>query len=375
MQIDSGFDGGNIDWLGEDESGALRLAIRKDNQSDFYQWFHFRLSGGRGRDCVLAIVNAGGAAYAEGWRGYQAVASYDRRRWFRVPTDYDGTVLTLRHRPERDAVYYAYFAPYSMERHLDLLAWAAERPGVSLTSLGRTLDGQPLDLLTVGEPGEGKRSCWAIARQHPGETMAEWWMEGFIERLLDENDALARRLRERARFHIVPNMNPDGSRRGHLRTNAAGANLNREWHDPTPARSPEVLLVRSHMQATGVDWCLDVHGDEVLPYNFLIGTSGIPSYSTRLAELADGFRRAMMQANPDFQITQGYPETSPGRANMTMCSNWVAERFDCLAMTLEMPFKDTADTPRPEEGWSPARSRRLGAAALDALAAVIDRLR
>jgi murein tripeptide amidase MpaA len=375
MQIDSGFDGGNIDWLGEDESGALRLAIRKDNQSDFYQWFHFRLSGGRGRDCVLAIVNAGGAAYAEGWRGYQAVASYDRRRWFRVPTDYDGTVLTLRHRPERDAVYYAYFAPYSMERHLDLLAWAAERPGVSLTSLGRTLDGQPLDLLTVGEPGEGKRSCWAIARQHPGETMAEWWMEGFIERLLDENDALARRLRERARFHIVPNMNPDGSRRGHLRTNAAGANLNREWHDPTPARSPEVLLVRSHMQATGVDWCLDVHGDEVLPYNFLIGTSGIPSYSTRLAELADGFRRAMMQANPDFQITQGYPETSPGRANMTMCSNWVAERFDCLAMTLEMPFKDTGDTPRPEEGWSPARSRRLGAAALDALAAVIDRLR
>jgi murein tripeptide amidase MpaA len=375
MQIDCGFDAGNIEWLGGGEDGAFRLAIRKDNQSDFYQWFYFRLSGARGHDCALAIVNADGAAYPEGWRGYQAAASYDRRRWFRVPTDYDGTVLTIRHRPERDAVYYAYFAPYAMERHLDLLAWAAERPGVSLSCLGRTLDGQPLDLLTVGAPGEGRRVCWAIARQHPGETMAEWWMEGFLERLLDEDDPLARRLRERAQFHIVPNMNPDGSRRGHLRTNAAGANLNREWHDPTPTRSPEVLLVRGRMQATGVDWCLDVHGDEVLPYNFLIGTSGIPSFSPRLAELADGFRRAMMQANPDFQITQGYPETAPGRANMTMCSSWVAERFGCLAMTLEMPFKDAADAPRPDEGWSPARCRRLGAAALDALAAVIDRLR
>ena len=45
----------------------------------------------------------------------------------------------------------------------------------------------------------------------------------------------------------VPNMNPDGSWRGHLRTNAAGANLNREWAAPSAQRSPEVLLVRAKM--------------------------------------------------------------------------------------------------------------------------------
>lgn len=45
----------------------------------------------------------------------------------------------------------------------------------------------------------------------------------------------------------VPNMNPDGSWRGHLRTNAAGANLNREWAAPSAQRSPEVLLVRTKM--------------------------------------------------------------------------------------------------------------------------------
>lgn len=35
-------------------------------------------------------------------------------------------------------------------------------------------------------------------------------------------------------------MNPDGSWRGHLRTNAAGANLNREWAKPSLETSPEV---------------------------------------------------------------------------------------------------------------------------------------
>jgi murein tripeptide amidase MpaA len=44
-------------------------------------------------------------------------------------------------------------------------------------------------------------------------------------------------------------------------------------------------------------------------------------------------------------------------------------------MTLEQPFKDSAITPDPRFGWSPARCRRLGAATLDALAAVIGDLR
>ena len=44
-------------------------------------------------------------------------------------------------------------------------------------------------------------------------------------------------------------MNPDGSWRGHLRTNATGANLNREWLEPSKERSPEVLAVRSFMDA------------------------------------------------------------------------------------------------------------------------------
>ena len=64
------------------------------------------------------------------------------------------------------------------------------------------------------------------------------------------------------------------------------------------------------------------------------------------------------QQGRDFQIAHGYADTVPGKANLTMCSNWVAESFDCLAMTLEMPFKDTADSPRPQEGWSAPRSRR-----------------
>ena len=375
MKISSAFDGGNITCRECSDPSNIRLEIRHDKDSEFFQWFYFRLSGSKGQACDLKIMNAGAASYPKGWENYRAVASYDRDDWFRVATDYDGKILTIRHRPERDSVYYAYFAPYSMERHHDLLAESLNSPLASLETLGETLDGQEIDLLTIGAAAPEKRVLWAMARQHPGETMAEWWMEGLLERLLDGDDPVARRVREKAVFHIVPNMNPDGSRRGHLRTNAAGINLNREWRRPSREKSPEVYWVRRRMEESGVDFCLDVHGDEAIPYNFIAGPEGVPSFSKRQARLLKAYKDALRRANPDFQLKHGYPANKPGKANLKIAANWIAERFGCLAMTLEQPFKDLAERAPERQGWSPARCRALGRSSLDAVHAVLGELR
>src|SRR5690606_37436997 len=95
--------------------------------------------------------------------------------------------------------------------------------------------------------------------------------------LTDPANPHAHALLAACRFHIVPNMNPDGAFRGHLRTNALGVNLNREWHAPSAERSPEVLCVRERMDETGVAFAMDVHGDEAIPAVFLAGFEGVPS--------------------------------------------------------------------------------------------------
>jgi murein tripeptide amidase MpaA len=43
-------------------------------------------------------------------------------------------------------------------------------------------------------------------------------------------------------------------------------------------------------------------------------------------------------------------------------------------MTLEMPFKDNADAPDADVGWSPDRSAELGSAVLDAFADIMEQL-
>ena len=375
MHISANFDAGNIEVINAEDQTNIQLAIRPDVGGEFFQWFNFRLSGEVGEQYVLNIMNAGKASYLAGWEDYQAVASYDREYWFRLPTSYKDGKLTITAELACESIQIAYFAPYSYERHQDLLAAVQVHPLACVEHLGETLDKRDLTLVKVGNGDSKKRSIWITARQHPGETMAEWLVEGLLNSLLDEDNATAKLLLEKANFYIVPNMNPDGSVRGHLRTNAVGTNLNREWANPSIEKSPEVFHVINKMEETGVDLFYDVHGDEALPYVFLAGSQGTPSYNDRLAHLRDKFSEVLKLASADFQSEFGYDIDAPGTANMTIATHWVAERFDCLANTLEMPFKENANLPFEDTGWSPERSIKLGEASLIAMLAVVDELR
>lgn len=369
IRIDAAFDSGNIEVLAI-EGATARLAIPRDHMSEFRQWFHFRVSGAKGREVTLRIVDLTSSAYPEGWPGYRACVSEDRDFWGRADTTYDkdadGGALTITYTPASDIAWFAYFAPYSMERHHDLVAEAASAEGVTYRHLGTTLDGQPIDCL---EMGEGENQVWLYARQHPGESMAEWWMEGALGCLTDAADPLARRLRQLCTFHVVPNCNPDGSRRGHLRTNAVGTNLNREWHEPSAEKSPEVLAIRNAMDETGVDFAMDVHGDEAIAAVFLAGFEGIPSWTDALGEKFYRYQRILERRTPDFQTAKGYEVSKPGTANLSMSTNQLAERFGACAMTLEMPFKDNDDLPDAAQGWSPERCKLL---ARDCLASLLE---
>ncbi|MDD9889385.1 MAG: M14-type cytosolic carboxypeptidase [Gammaproteobacteria bacterium] len=369
MEISQGFDGGNITVIECEEPSNIQLEIRKDNNSDFYQWFYFRLSGARNRDCTIKILNAGDAAYPDGFKDYRIVYSYDRKEWLRHDSQLEHGVLEFRFTAKKDAVYFSYFAPYSMKRHHDLVASALGHSHCSHELLGKTLDNQDLDLLRFSNGDDAaKKNCWIIARQHPGETMAEWWMEGCIEKLCNKDDPLTQKILANCNVYLIPNMNPDGSRRGHLRTNAAGRNLNREWASPTLELSPEVFLAKEKMNFTGVDFFLDVHGDEALPYCFIAGTEGLKGWNDSKQADLDFYKRRLAEVNPDFQTEKGYPPNLPGKANLTMSTCQTASLHDCLAMTLEMPFKDTTATPNEKYGWSGERSKKLAHSCIQVMA-------
>ncbi|MCD9465605.1 M14-type cytosolic carboxypeptidase [Photobacterium iliopiscarium] len=381
MKIFSNFESGSINVVKAESKDDIQLSIPNDNQSELHQWFHFRLESEAQQPHTITLLDLANSAYPEGWNGYDVVASYDREEWFRIPSEFDGDNLTFTVIPENESMYFAYFAPYNYDRHQDLLHLAQSHYNCRLETLGHTLDNRDVSLLVIGDEHAAdseeapKKKIWVIARQHPGETMAEWFVEGLVQRLLDETDTVGRALLNKAVFYVVPNMNPDGSARGHLRLNAIGVNLNREWQTPSLENSPEVFYVREKMLATGVDMFLDIHGDEAIPFNFVAGSEGIPSYDARLENLENKFKQALLTVTPEFQDEHGYGKDKPGEANLTVASNWVGEQFNCLSYTVEMPFKDHNNQPDSLYGWSPERSIGFGHDTLAAVLAVTDDLR
>ena len=99
----------------------------------------------------------------------------------------------------------------------------------------------------------------------------------------------------------------------------------------------------------------------------LAGFEGIPSWKAEQQAGFDRYKAILARRTPDFQTARGYPVAGAGKANLSMSTNQLAERFGAVSMTLEMPFKDNADLPCAEQGWSPERSKQLGKDCLGAL--------
>ncbi len=228
-----------------------------------------------------------------------------------------GGTLTIQHTAESPILYIAYFAPYSMERHHDLVAQIAECEGVTYRCLGTSLEGQPIDCLEIGT---GDTQVWLYARQHPGESMAEWWMEGALEKLVDPADPHARSLKQKCRFHIVPNMNPDGF------VPRAPAHQFR-WREPQPRmgqsdrRSAAPKCSPSAMRWTkaGSTGRWTSTATKRSPRFSLPGFEGIPSLQARTDRKVQGVRNRACREHPDFQVDLGYAESAPGQRESRRC--------------------------------------------------------
>jgi murein tripeptide amidase MpaA len=367
LQIDADFDGGNIIVQRTAENGA-DLAIRQDSNGPWFQWFYFKVSGGWNQAITLRIMNAGASAYPGGWPGYQACVSTDNETWRRAYTTYQDGVLEIRHEQWTDPTWFAFFAPYDLTRHQTLLDRAA-RGGAQVDVLGQSVDGREIHRIALGA---GPKRVWVVARQHSGETMASWWMEGALDCLLDPKDPVGAALLAAAQVHLVPIVNIDGAFRGNLRGNAAGIDLNRQWHSPDPKTAPEVACVLAAMDKTGCDLSLDVHGDETLPHVFVDGCDQDSVATPAQIAGVRRFEEALLRASPAFQTKVGYPPTYGGDEAAGMCNRALGRRFGAIGLTLEMPFHDSLETPDPVAGWSPAASKTMGRASL---AAILQTLR
>ncbi len=306
---------------------------------------------------TVSIDNAGRSQYRTAWHHH---VPYVRRAdlWQRLerPGEYDGERFVFRVDDPGPHPGVAWYEPYPLER-LRLFVDGVLRSHPAVTVEDRANGSW---LITVG--AERAPTVVIVARQHPGEGIGSFVLEGLLRRLLSL-DGVQRALR----FMIVPVMNIDGLREGLHRFDSHGRDYNRSW---SAASAPEeVVFVRGLLDGCDDLFAfVDLHGDELSKASFVdyrmnrgVREARLHAYRKLLDRLADGSPKLFVRRSEPFvkrfvkALLRQHRLISPGA---TTANVFVAKRYPTLALTFEPSV----------HAMTPLEAEALGAAFVQHLA-------
>ena len=87
-----------------------------------------------------------------------------------------------------------------------------------------------------------------------------------------------------------------------------------------------MITVLAELDRVGCDFYADVHGDEVLPYNFISGMEGIPKWGPRLEALQKEFSAAYKKVNDALTVCELTCNVDYFLAKVGLCQ---FERMQC----------------------------------------------
>ena len=262
----SHFEGGSIGEVKQLSPDHLACAVvgqsDQDHRNRQANWYYFELTRLRHAPLTIDLVNLAGEynyrapAYAVN-KDTRPVYSFDNVHWTHftdseVSWNAADSQLTLRFTPASDHVWIAHVPPYTNRDLARLLAAFRSSPYLHAASVGHTVMGREMPLLTITNPripDARKKVIWLMFRQHAWETGSSWAGEGAIRFLLAD-DEKPRSIRDANVFKVFPMADPDGVALGGVRFNRNGYDLNRNWDKVDSRLMPEIAAQRKAM----LDW-------------------------------------------------------------------------------------------------------------------------
>jgi len=245
--IDTSFENASPLWYEFASDGAINVYLLYDHERSSPNraagHIHFLLQAKAGAQLTLEFKNLdnvwNGQAGSVAKELKTVVLSPDGRDWRAIPVEglpENRVRLTLRMPAPR--LYVARVEPYRLSDLDHLLASMRKDARVGFDSIGKTVEGRDLEIVRIGD-ARARYRVFLRARAHPWEAGSSWVAQGFVRRLL-RDDELSRNYLGRYCAYILPMANKDGVARGRTRFNLQGKDLNRQWDKPAdPQLAPE----------------------------------------------------------------------------------------------------------------------------------------
>ena len=232
---------------------------------------HFQVQAKQGADVTLHILYNNdiynGRIVASAYTNYQNYfVSDDGIQWTTVPLEKIENGHKIKVHMNTNVLYVANIEPYRISDLNKFLQEIKDHPLVEIESIGKTVEGRTLEIVSVGNPTAPFR-IFIRARAHPWESGGNWVVQGFIKSLLDKNENNAKFFNKYC-VYVLPMANKDGVARGNTRFNSLGRDLNRNMNQPTdPQLAPENYAMETWLKkmiekGMKPQMSIDIHNDQ-----------------------------------------------------------------------------------------------------------------
>ncbi|XP_037918827.1 uncharacterized protein LOC119656542 isoform X4 [Hermetia illucens] len=323
LEFESRFESGNLAKAVKITPTYYELYLRPDLYTNRHkQWFYFRVSNTRKNTTYrFSIVNLvkPDSLHNEGMRPlmYSTKAATktnigwrrcgENIAYYRNDDENSGDeddenssytlTFNIQFPYDEDMVYFAHSYPYTYSDLQDYLMEIQRHPVKSkfckLRLLCRSLAGNNVYYLTVTaptveeDPNKKKRAVVVTARVHPGETPSSWMMKGLMDFITGDSN-VAKRLRHKFIFKLIPMLNPDGVIVGNTRCSLTGKDLNRQYRTVIRETYPSIwytkAMLKRLIEDCGVAMYCDMHAHTRKHNVFIYGCENKKSPDKKLCE-------------------------------------------------------------------------------------------
>jgi murein tripeptide amidase MpaA len=248
------FDGARLTQIARTGENAYTITITPENAPvNMSPWYAFQVLSRRKKDIFVTLEYPEFARHR-----YSPQVSKNGRDWKPLDTSRieeigrDPNDKSFEARPKSARIRLSvgkdplWISAQELQNSGQVFGWMdrlARKKRLKIEEIGKSTEGRPIRLMTVGNPN-AKKFVMVISRQHPPEVTGYFAMQAFDERIAFKSK-LSNQFRKDWAMFVVPLMNPDGVDNGQWRHNGGGIDLNRDW---AAFNQPETRAVRDFLK-------------------------------------------------------------------------------------------------------------------------------
>ncbi|MBQ3145175.1 MAG: hypothetical protein IJB90_01095 [Clostridia bacterium] len=254
MKITTNYDGSSIEIINNNkELNIVELSLKKENKK-YSHYYNFKVENEKKEKGTILIKNIDSSPYYSKESVYLPYIKKPQSEWKKIASK---TVSILKDRLEikiepEESMEISLVPRYTQNELNEFIRTIKSESKIKIEE----------DILTKIEFGEKSApTILVIGRQHPGETLSSFFIEGMIKAALSNQGNL-----KKYHFIFFPLVNVTGVQKGnHRYTN--NVDYNRSWNKKDSPK--EIKYLKEQIKLNEIKYFIDVHNDEVTSKDYI----------------------------------------------------------------------------------------------------------